>query len=220
MEVSNTERGLLLKQISISKSGKTLIDVNTHIKCGQVLTVMGPSGSGKSTLISYIGGFLNPVFQVTGSVELNGVEVSKLPANQRRIGTLFQDDYLFPHLSIISNLMFGIPSDIGKSKRKILAKQALSEIELEEIGERDPSSLSGGQRARVALMRVLLSNPHALLLDEPFSKLDMALRNQIRELVFKKAKERELPTLLVTHDKNDAIATGGKILKIGCNSIE
>ena len=217
MEVSNTNRGLLLKQISISKSGKTLIDVNTHIKCGEVLTVMGPSGSGKSTLISYIGGFLNPVFQVTGSIELNGVDVSKLPTNQRRIGTLFQDDYLFPHLSIIGNLMFGIPSDIGKSKRKILAKQALSEIELEEIGEQDPSSLSGGQRARVALMRVLLSNPHALLLDEPFSKLDMALRNQIRELVFKKARERELPILLVTHDKNDAIAAGGKILTIGCN---
>ena len=217
MEVSNTERGLLLKQISISKSGKTLIDVNTHIKCGEVLTVMGPSGSGKSTLISYIGGFLNPVFQVTGSIELNGVEVSKLPANQRRIGTLFQDDYLFPHLSIIGNLMFGIPSDIGKSKRKILAKQALSEIELEEIGEQDPSSLSGGQRARVALMRVLLSIPHALLLDEPFSKLDLALRNQIRELVFKKARERELPILLVTHDQNDAIAAGGKILTIGYN---
>ena len=217
MEVSNTKRGLLLKQISISKSGKTLIDVNTHIKRGEVLTVMGPSGSGKSTLISYIGGFLNPVFQVTGSVELNGVDVSKLPANQRRIGTLFQDDYLFPHLSIIGNLMFGIPSDIGKTKRKILAKQALSEIELEEIGKQDPSSLSGGQRARVALMRVLLSNPHALLLDEPFSKLDMALRNQIRELVFKKARERELSILLVTHDKNDAIAAGGKILTIGCN---
>ena len=220
MAVSNSNRGLVLDQVSISKSSKQLIEVNEYIKCGEVLTVMGPSGSGKSTLISFIGGFLNPVFQSSGKVLLNGIDVSNLPANQRRIGTLFQDDYLFPHLSITGNLMFGIPSEISKNERKEIARLALLEIGLEKMGERDPSSLSGGQRARVALMRVLVSNPHALLLDEPFSKLDMARKDQIRQLVFQKAKERDLPILLVTHDKSDAIAAGGQILSIENDLIE
>ena len=219
MEVSTNYRGLNLDQVSISKSGEKLLSVDTYIKCGEVLTVMGPSGSGKSTLIAFVGGFINPVFQASGTIKLNGIEVSSLPANQRRIGTLFQDDYLFPHLSITGNLMFGIPPTKPNSERKNIANQALLEIGLEELGDRDPSSLSGGQRARVALMRVLLSNPNALLLDEPFSKLDMALRNQIRQLVFQKAKDRDLPVLLVTHDENDAIAAGGQILSIGINSI-
>ena len=219
MDNSFSNLGLVLDQVSISKSGEQLIDINEHINCGEVLTVMGPSGSGKSTLIAFIGGFLNPVFQASGKVLLNGIEVSKIPANQRRIGTLFQDDYLFPHLSISGNLMFGIPSEFNRNERKAIANQALIEIGLEELGERDPSSLSGGQRARVALMRVLVSNPRALLLDEPFSKLDMELRDQIRQLVFQKAKERELPILLVTHDKSDAIEAGGKILTVGKDSI-
>ena len=95
-------------------------------------------GSGKSTLISFIGGFLNPVFQSSGKVLLNGIDVSNLPANQRRIGTLFQDDYLFPHLSITGNLMFGIPSEINKNERKEIARLALLEIGLEKMGRTRP----------------------------------------------------------------------------------
>ena len=214
-EPANDNHSLMLKDIQISRLGIPLFEIGASIRGGEILTIMGPSGSGKSTLLAYVGGFLSPNFKAQGSVILDDRNITFLPANKRKIGILFQDDYLFPHLSIIGNLMFAMPSVVKGNNRRKMAENALKEIGLSDFGDRDPGSLSGGQRARTALIRVLLSEPQALLLDEPFSKLDMNLRNQIRNFVFEKARERNLPVLMVTHDKMDADAAGGKILTIG-----
>jgi len=130
------------------------------------------------------------------------------------VGILFQDDLLFPHLSVGANLAFGLRVGGTKFERQQKIAKALDEVGLSGFADRDPATLSGGQKARVALMRMLLSEPCALLLDEPFSRLDAALRVQVRELVFARAKARALPVILVTHDAEDAAAAGGEIVTL------
>ena len=197
-------------------NGKLLLSLNEIIEEGSILTVMGPSGCGKSSLLAYIGGFLNNAFEAAGSVKVDGSEITGLPAHERGMGVLFQDPLLFPHMSVGENLLFALPgSGLGKAERRGLAEEALSEVGLDGFFDRDPATLSGGQKARVALMRVLLSEPRALLLDEPFSKLDAGRRGQIREIVFDIARRKRLPTLLVTHDEADATATGGRVIDLG-----
>ena len=207
--------GLVLDDVRIACGERQIMRLDAEIRPGKVLTVMGESGSGKSTLLAYIGGFLAPAFSATGQVLLDGHDITQLPAHTRHVGLLFQDDLLFPHMSVAENLMFAIPQNIARKDRRLLASQALADVSLESMEERDPATLSGGQRARVALMRVLLSRPRALLLDEPFSKLDMTLRDQIRRLVFDMARAHDLPVLLVTHDIRDAEAAGGTRVDIG-----
>jgi putative thiamine transport system ATP-binding protein len=206
---------LILQNIQIALHGRELVAVNTHIEPSQVLTVMGPSGSGKSSLFAFLAGFLDPVFQATGKVLVDGVDVTIKPAHQRHLGLLFQDPLLFPHMDVAGNLMFALPPQIkGKTARRERVDAALVEAGLEGFGPRDPDTLSGGQKARVALMRTLLSEPKALLLDEPFSKLDTELRAQMRDLVFGTAKRLQLPVVLVTHDEADAKAAGGNIIRL------
>ncbi len=209
------DKGLSLRNVTISKDGVPLLSVNHDIGPGEVLTVMGPSGVGKSTLLAFITGTLAQDFEATGEVWLDGHEITHAPPHQRRVGILFQDDLLFPHLSVGANLAFGLAQ--GGSSRDRLAKvdEALDEVGLKGFADRDPATLSGGQKARVALMRMLLSEPCGLLLDEPFSRLDAALRAQVREMVFDRAKARELPVLMVTHDAEDARAAGGVIVTLG-----
>jgi putative thiamine transport system ATP-binding protein len=210
------ENGLLLDRVSIALNGKVLLSVDARIAPGEVFTVMGPSGSGKSTLLAFIGGFLDPVFSASGKVVAGGVDIAALAAEDRHAGILFQDPLLFPHMSVGGNLMFALPPQFrGRASRRARAEAALGDIDLGGMFDRDPATLSGGQRARVALARVLLAEPRMLLLDEPFSKLDADLRQQMRELVFNKARARSLPVVLVTHDEADAAAAGGAILRIG-----
>ena len=182
---------------------------------GEILTLMGPSGCGKSSVLGSMAGTLASVseglqpLQLQGSVQLNGREIAHLPTHQRGVGLVFQDALLFPHMTVAENLLFAVPvSDTrGNSRtnaqRQARVQQALQEAELSGMGERDPSTLSGGQRARVALMRALLAEPQALLLDEPFSKLDAALRAQLRPWVFAHVRQRRIPVVLVTHDAQD-----------------
>lgn len=204
---------LTLENVAIRLDGRTLIDISASVAPGEVLTVMGPSGSGKSTLLHALAGSLAPVFELSGSVRLGDVDVLALPAETRRMGLLFQDPLLFPHLSVCGNVMIAIPRAVSKARgeRQKLAEEALTAIGLEGYGPRDPATLSGGQAARVALQRTLLSGPRALLLDEPFSKLDAALRQEMRTLVFDHARARNLPVILVTHDPADAEAAGGEV---------
>ncbi len=205
-----------LEQVTIRLGPRNLLSIDAQIEAGEVLTVMGPSGSGKSTLLAYIGGFLDPHFTANGSVFIRGNNVTKIEPSQRHAGILFQDPLLFPHLSVGGNLLFAIPSDVkDKAVRVQSAKTILEEMELGGCFDHDPARLSGGQKARVALARTLLSQPHALLLDEPFSRLDAALRAQMRDLVFAHAKRRMLPVVLVTHDPEDAHAAGGQLIEIG-----
>ena len=203
---------LVFDHVEIALRGRTLLTLDARIAPGEVLTVMGPSGSGKSTLLAFAAGFLSPAFAARGRVCLAGREITALPAERRGIGLLFQDPLLFPHLSVAGNLRFGLPR--GARGRAARVEAALAAIGLTGYGERDPATLSGGQQSRVALMRLLLCEPRAVLLDEPFSKLDTALRQEIRELVFGRLREAGLPSLLVTHDQADAEAAGGRIITL------
>ena len=202
--------GLTLDALQIDHAGTPLVRRSAHVTPGQVLTVMGPSGSGKSTLLAALIGALPAAFTLSGRVLLNDQDITTLPTAQRRIGILFQDDVLFPHLSVSQNLGFGLRPGGSRVDRQARVEAALDRMGLSGFGPRDPASLSGGQRARVALARTLLAEPLALLLDEPFSKLDQTLRAQVRDLVF--AETHNLPVILVTHDPEDARAAGGPVV--------
>ena len=209
-------KGLRLTDVEISLGDRTLIAVSKSIAPGGVLTVMGPSGSGKSTLLSFIGGFLDPAFVGKGEVHAAHVNLLALPPEERRVGILFQDPLLFPHMSVGANVAFAIPPDIrDRRERWRMASEILADMDLTGFEERDPATLSGGQMSRVALARVLVSRPRVLLLDEPFSKLDTELRVQMRRLVFERARAACLPVILVTHDRADAEAAGGAVHRIG-----
>ena len=208
---------LELRQVALGAQGRQLLArLDLSVAAGDVVTVMGASGCGKSSLLAYICGTLDPALWGTGAVLLDGRDVTELPPEQRRCGILFQDDLLFPHLSVADNLAFGLPSNLrGSAARRRRIEEALAEADLAGFGDRDPATLSGGQRARVALLRTLLAEPRALLLDEPFSKLDVALRARFRGFVFDHARAQGLPTLLVTHDPADAMGAAGRVLEIG-----
>lgn len=207
--------GLTLDGVVIQRERRILVDISDHVAPGEVLTVMGPSGSGKSTLLSYIIGTLDDGFDAKGQVMLNGTDITDLAPEQRHVGILFQDELLFPHLSVGENLAFGLRATVkGRAARRQHIDAALQDIGLAGFADRDPETLSGGQKARVALMRMLLSGPKALLLDEPFSRLDTERRDQIRALVFDQARAKGLPVLLVTHDHADADAAGGRVHRL------
>ncbi len=211
---------LELRGVGLRANGRVLIaPFDLTVAAGQVATVMGPSGCGKSSLLAYICGTLDPGLQADGRVLLAGEDVTALPPERRRIGILFQDDLLFPHLSVAENLAFGLPPDVrDRAARQERIGAALAEAGLAGFGERDPATLSGGQRGRVALLRTLLAQPRALLLDEPFAKLDVGLRTRFRRFVFDHVRSNHLPTVLVTHDPADAPACGGPVIQIGLTS--
>jgi len=209
--------GLELKRVRIALNGTELIpETSLTVRPGEVVTVMGPSGSGKSSLLAYLCGTLAREFQADGEVWIDGVEVTRFPVERRRIGILFQDDLLFPHMTVGENLLFAIPRSVkSRRQRRDRMRQALAEAGLAGTEARDPATLSGGQRARVALLRTLLARPHAVLLDEPFSSLDEELKASIRSFVFDHVRAQGLPTLMVTHAAEDAQAAGGPVMRVG-----
>lgn len=195
-------------------SGHLLFEPTSFaIEPGTIGVVMGPSGCGKSTMLSLIAGHLADDFQFQGEVTLNDVAITQLPAHQRKIGFLFQDDLLFPHLNIWQNLAYALPNQLKKQEREQQAKYALERVGLKQIAESYPEQISGGQKARVSLVRTLLAQPSAVLLDEPFSKLDKTLRIQFREWVFAQLQAANIPCLLVTHDEDD-IPTRAQQIKL------
>ncbi len=181
----------------------TLIE-NLHVTVpgGVVHTLMGGSGSGKSSLLAALCGTLAPGLEFDGSVVLNGQALDALPTQARRMGILFQDDLLFAHMTVRENLLFAVAAG-PQAAREAQVLQALADVEMQAHLHANPATLSGGQRARISLARALLARPHALLLDEPFSKLDVGLRIRMRSLVFGMVAARGIPALLVTHDTAD-----------------
>ncbi len=205
---------LELVELSVRRGGVALFaPLSLQVACGAVATVMGPSGVGKSTLLDAIGGHLAHGFSCTGRVLVQGRDMTTLPAEARRIGVMFQDALLFPHLSLGDNLAFGLPAAVrGRAMRRAAVEAALAQAGLQDMYLRDPATLSGGQRARAALMRALLAEPLALLLDEPFSKLDAGLRGEMRRFLFGHLRARGIATLMVTHDPEDAAEAGGAVV--------
>ena len=180
-------------------------DLQISVQPGTIHTIMGASGSGKSSLLGAICGTLAPGLHFDGSVQLNGQRIDHLPTEARRVGILFQEALLFAHMTVRENLLFAVPHEprARQHVRHDKVHQGLQDLEMLPFAEADPATLSGGQRARVALMRALLAQPQALLLDEPFSKLDADLRIRLRQFVFRLVASRNLPVLLVTHDDAD-----------------
>lgn len=204
---------LELRGLTISEAGRLLVELNLTLRGGEVVTIMAPSGAGKSTALAAITGTLARGLTATGCILLNGKDITDLPTHRRGIGLLFQDPVLFPHLSVGANLAFALPRTVkGRAARQACVDDALASAGMDGFADRDPATLSGGQKARVALLRTLLAEPKALLLDEPFGRLDSALRSQIRSFTFEKARATGLPTLLVTHDPEDARAAGGRVI--------
>ncbi|MFW5329657.1 ATP-binding cassette domain-containing protein [Hydrogenophaga sp. ZJX-1] len=204
-----------IRNLTITQGPNALIaGLNLQVEPGDIATVTGASGSGKSTLLNWLVGDLDPAFEASGELWLDGRRRDHLPVEARGVGILFQDDLLFPHLSVGQNLAFALPAALqGAAARRARVEQTLREIGLDGFHDRDPATLSGGQRARVSLMRALLAEPDALLLDEPFSRLDAALRTQFRGFVFEQIARQRIPTLLVTHDPDD-VPPGGRVLDI------
>lgn len=196
---------LRLKNLVIhDKTGRPLFaPASFAIEPSTIGVVMGPSGCGKSTLLSVIAGHLADDFQFNGEVFLNDVSLTGLPPHQRSVGILFQEDLLFPHLNVWQNLAFALPNRLSNPEREAQSRYALERVGLSPIAESYPQQISGGQKARVSLVRTLLAEPSAVLLDEPFSKLDKTLRIQFREWVFAQLQTANIPCLLVTHDEED-----------------
>lgn len=187
--------------------------VNFCVPRGEIVTLMGPSGSGKSTLFSWMVGALSSDFKAQGELWLDERRCDTLPVETRGLGILFQDALLFDHFSVGQNLMLALPSRIKVEARRERVEQALRSAGLANYSASDPTTLSGGERARVSLLRALLAEPQALLLDEPFSRLDKALRTTFRTWVFDAVRARNIPAVLVTHDEED-IPPGGEVIEI------
>jgi putative thiamine transport system ATP-binding protein len=209
---------LTVNAFSLSLGDKTLIKaLSFEIANGQVLSIMGPSGIGKSSLLHFLSGSLSPNLTTTGEAFLNDEALHTKAIQDRKVGLLQQMPLLFPHMSIIENLLFAIPADINKPARIAMAQNALQKLGIPDKANALPKALSGGQQARVALLRTLLSKPDFLLLDEPFSKLDPALRRDVRTFVLNEIRQANIPALLVTHDPEDAKAMEGECLELKMN---
>ncbi len=209
-----TRSDLELRNVSLTLGHEPLIHrLNHTIGAGEILTLMGPSGSGKSSLLAYIAGVLPPDIRSTGEIRLGGTLLNPLPTAKRNVGILFQDPLLFPHMSVGENLAFSLPQGLRGKARQQQVDEALERADLSGYGNRDPATLSGGQQSRVSLMRTLLAKPRALLLDEPYSRLDQALRQHFRDHIQSLVEDTGLPTVLVTHDPMDA-PTSGEMLQM------
>jgi len=205
---------LRIDHLSLRRGDQALLhDLSLSVAAGEVVAVTGVSGSGKSTLLNWMIGDLPSAFAASGELWLDQQRCDGLPVEARGIGILFQDDLLFAHLSVGQNLAFALPAAVRGAQRRMAVEQTLADMGLAGFHDRDPATLSGGQRARVSLMRTLLARPRALLLDEPFSKLDAVLRVQFRAFVFEQIEQLQLPTLLVTHDATD-VPPGARVLNI------
>ena len=178
-------------------------NLNLKINNGNILCVFGKSGVGKSSLINVIAGTTEDNLLFEGEIILNGKILNNVAIEKRKIGLLLQDGALFPHLTVEQNIFFGMNRKL-KSKEKLnVINENLKNANMEGFQNRYPHSLSGGQKARIACLRAILSEPKALLLDEPFSSLDPEHRNTFRKFVIDKVKESKIPCLLVTHDETD-----------------
>ena len=193
------------------------ISANLSLESDKIYAVMGPSGAGKSTFLNLISGFSEIS---SGSILWNKQEISDLPPSKRNISILFQDNNLFPHLSVWRNLALAVshwPKVSNDDEDKL--HSVISEVGIHGLESRKPSQLSGGQQSRVALARVLLQKNKILLLDEPFAALGPSLKDQMLELIEKIARKRGLLVLMVTHDPADANKIASQTIVVKNNKV-
>ncbi|WP_436897024.1 ABC transporter ATP-binding protein [Acinetobacter gyllenbergii] len=215
---------LTIQQLSKKFGNRFAVDQATwSATSSQIICLLGHSGCGKTTMLRLIAGLETPS---SGSIQLENQMLwnsqQNIPAEQRNIGLVFQDYALFPHLSVLENVMFGLEK-FPKSQRQDIAEQALTHVSMHQHAQSYPYTLSGGEQQRVALARALAPKPHVLLMDEPFSNLDHRLRDQIRQNTISLLKKTATTTIIVTHDPEEALQIAdqiilmheGKIIQIG-----
>ncbi|HEX4953657.1 MAG TPA: ABC transporter ATP-binding protein [Thermoanaerobaculia bacterium] len=199
-------------------STPVLADLSLVVEAGELLTVLGPSGCGKTTLLRLIAGLELPD---RGTLRLDGRDITRVPAHQRPVNTVFQSYALFPHLSVAGNVAFGLESRrFPRPEIERRVASALALLELAELAQRWPNELSGGQKQRVALARALVNEPEVLLLDEPMSALDAKLRAQLQLELRRLQRTLSRTFILVTHDQDEAMVVSDRILVMRGGRIE
>ncbi|MCK5640297.1 MAG: ABC transporter ATP-binding protein [Gammaproteobacteria bacterium] len=206
------ENLLEIKNLKCAYQGQVVVDgLSLHVNKGDLLCLLGPSGCGKTTILRAIAGF-EPV--VSGEIKLRDETVSRtghtLAPEKRKLGMVFQDYALFPHMNIADNITFGL-RDYNREEKRTAAEELLEIVGLQEQGERFPHELSGGQQQRVAVARALAAKPDLILLDEPFSNLDVELRERLATEVREILKSQGISGIMVTHDQDEAFAIGDQI---------
>ena len=193
-------------------------DVDLDVRDGEFLTLLGPSGSGKTTVLRLIAGFEIPT---SGTIRLDGVDVSTIPAFDRDVNTVFQDYALFPHMTVAENVEYGLRvKKVPKMERRQRAMQALAGVRLEGLEDRRPQQLSGGQRQRVALARALVNHPRVLLLDEPLGALDLKLRQHMQVELKSIQRDVGITFIFVTHDQEEALTMSDRVAVFNAGRIE
>jgi putative spermidine/putrescine transport system ATP-binding protein len=202
---------LLLDNVSYNYPGSThgLHEVSLDVRTGELVAVIGPSGSGKSTLLKLVSGLETGH---SGRIALDGEDMSRTPVHQRHIGMVFQSYALFPHLSVLDNVAYGLKlRKVATAERRKRAQELLDVVALGEYAQRAVAQLSGGQQQRVALARALAIDPRALLLDEPLSALDASVRGHLRDQIRSIQQRFNATTLLVTHDQEEALVMADRV---------
>ena len=188
--------------------------LSAQVQPGEMGLIQGPSGCGKSTLLSLIAGTQHHTITYSGHIRLNDQPLDGIETPLRRVGLMFQEPLLFGHMSVADNLSFGLTPRLRGVARRQRIEEALQDADLANMGDRDPATLSGGQKARIALMRCLLAEPKCLLLDESFSSLDPALRHSFGQFVHHHIRSAHIPALLVSHDLGDEKLANGPIITL------
>lgn len=201
---------LEIRNINVSyDSDVVLKELSLSVREGEFLSLLGPSGCGKSTLLKTVAGILTPQ---AGSIHLDGRDITYCPVHKRGTVVVFQDMRLFPHMTVLDNVGFPMKvQGMPRAQRQELARDILKKVQMDTFCHRLPGELSGGQQQRVALARVLAAKPKLLLLDEPFSALDENLREDMRNLVLQLHREFAMTTILVTHDRQEALSMSDRV---------
>ena len=191
---------------------EALKSINLNVEEGDLVCLLGPSGCGKSTILNLISGLLDPT---EGEIKFDGKSIVNLHPKDRGIGLVFQNYSLYPHMTVLENVMF--PLTVGKNKKskkeaEEIARKYMKITDIEGLEDKKPGTMSGGQQQRVAITRALVQNPRVLLLDEPLSNLDARLRLKIREEIRRLVKEIGITTIFVTHDQEEALSISDKIV--------